>query len=165
MTYRTQLRQLAGNHHGIITTEQGRSHGIPPGAFRRLASAGALRRISHGVYQHLEVPVTHLTKYAAALACVGKDSWIGAQSALAMMGLERSWYPHIHVHISGKLRKEVPEFVDVAEYSGMPPRAVTEYRGLRTVSAASIFARRPDSSWKRAQMRRASEMGLLHPPS
>lgn len=87
MTYRQIIEELASKYHGIITTEQARSAGVPSVEVRKIAARGYLGRIGHGAYRVMLVPDTPLTPYAAALAIAGASSHLGPEATLAVRGL------------------------------------------------------------------------------
>lgn len=56
MTYREQLREIALDQYGSVTTADAAGDGIPAVELRKLASRGALERVGVGVYHHHRVP-------------------------------------------------------------------------------------------------------------
>ncbi|MCL2470704.1 MAG: type IV toxin-antitoxin system AbiEi family antitoxin domain-containing protein [Propionibacteriaceae bacterium] len=57
MTIRTDLWDVAVEHYGYVTTQDARNLGIVPLELTKLASRGALERVSQGVYRFPQWPV------------------------------------------------------------------------------------------------------------
>lgn len=68
----TKLGRVAERHWGLVTTAEAAAAGVNRYQMSRLASAGALTRVAHGVYRVTGAPETeHETTYAAWLALGG----------------------------------------------------------------------------------------------
>ncbi|XVU26012.1 type IV toxin-antitoxin system AbiEi family antitoxin domain-containing protein [Actinoplanes sp. CA-054009] len=134
MTYRRDLWEIAADHHGIVTTGQAGDAGVPAVEMRKLASRGALDRVSHGVYRHQGVPIDEYTDLAAALACAGDDAFLEGETVLAMFGLALVNPVRIRVGAARRRRNQLPAHVAVTVRPGLPEADLTTYEGLRCVT-------------------------------
>lgn len=113
MTYRDQLRWLAFEHHGVVTTEQARAVGVPAVALRKLAARKALRHLGYGVYRMEEMPETRFTEYAQALAMAGPGAMLADESVLAIHDLALVNPRSIKVTTPRRVRAQLPGTVDI----------------------------------------------------
>jgi len=131
MTYRHDLWEIAAEHHGIVTTRQADDAGVPAVELRKLASRDALKRVGHGVYRHMGVPVDEWTELAATLASVGEDAFLEGDTVLAMFSLALVNPHKIHVGTPRRRRSQPPRNAVVTVRPGMPEDDLTTHRGLR----------------------------------
>lgn len=124
MKNRDILRWLAIDNHGIVTTGQAQSAGVPAVEVRKLASRGALTRIGHGVYRMEEAPTTALTAYAEALALVGKGAFLADESVLAVHDLAHVNPRTIKVGTDRRVRTQLPSTIHLLR---LPRLSETEY--------------------------------------
>lgn len=90
-----RIADITEDQWGLITRRQAEDEGIPKATFQRLASAGMLRRIAHGVYQIAGTPIPdHLELRAAWLQLVpGVPSWErGADEGVVSHGSAAALY-------------------------------------------------------------------------
>ena len=117
MTYREQLRWLAFDNHGIVTTKQAAAANIPAVEVRKLAARGALTRLGHGVYRMEEAPVTPRTHYAEALALVGEGAALADESVLDVHGLALVNPRAVQVTVGRRVRAKLPDTVDLVHHA------------------------------------------------
>jgi predicted transcriptional regulator of viral defense system len=112
-TYRQQLRELAFDTHGVITTRQATEAGVPAVEIRKLAARGALAPLGHGVYRMLEAPTTPLDEYAEAVALAGPGAVLADEAVLAALDLAQVNLRRIRVATSRRVRAAVPNTVEI----------------------------------------------------
>jgi predicted transcriptional regulator of viral defense system len=113
MTYRKQLRELAFDRHGVVTTAAAVAAGVPAVEVRKLAGRGALCRRGHGVYRMLEVPAGPLDEYAEAVALAGPDALLADEAVLAVHGLAQVNLRRIRVASPHRVRARLPPTVEL----------------------------------------------------
>ena len=85
LTYLEQLRELALDQHGFVSSAQAVAAGIPKTELPRLASRGRISRVGHGIYRISQVPSTQYENLALALLETGvEDACISHDTALAV---------------------------------------------------------------------------------
>jgi len=82
MTYYDRLFEIAADNHGIVTSAMAFAAGIPRKELVRLAHAGKLEHVGHGVYRYDKWINEEWDGYAEAVAIVGKDAYLWGQSVL-----------------------------------------------------------------------------------
>lgn len=113
MTYYDDIFEVASDNFGLITTARAREMGIGKQELSKLAARGKLERIGYGVYRirhHVPEP---LDAYADAVALVGPGSYVFGESVLAMHGLASVNPDVITVGTSNRVRKTLPEYIEV----------------------------------------------------
>lgn len=116
MSYRQTLREFAFDSHGVVTITDAAELGVPAVELRKLASRGALQRISWGVYRMLEAPTSELSEFAEAVAATGCDNAVLADEAvLAAHGLAQVNLRAIKVAVPRRTRTEVPATVQIVQ--------------------------------------------------
>jgi len=135
MTYYDDIFEVASDNFGLITTAQAREMGIGKQELSKLAARGKLDRIGHGVYRvkhHVPEP---LDAYADAVALTGPGSYVLGESVLAMHGLASVNPDVITVGTPNRVRKSLPEYVEVVRrpkgdrveiHDGIPSMAVAD---------------------------------------
>ena len=159
-TYRQQLRELAFDTHGVITTRGAAELGVPAVEIRKLAARGALAPLGHGVYRMLEAPRTQLDEYAEAVALAGPGAVLADEAVLAALDLAQVNLRRIRVATSRRVRAAVPDTVEIilrdvagherGDVDGIPamtlPAAILACRGRimteRLIDATHTAARR-----------------------
>jgi predicted transcriptional regulator of viral defense system len=106
MTYRKQLRELAFDRHGVVTTAAAVAAGVPAVEVRKLAGRGAL-------YRMLEVPAGPLDEYAEAVALAGPDALLADEAVLAVHGLAQVNLRRIRVASPHRVRARLPPTVEL----------------------------------------------------
>ncbi|MFF1831784.1 type IV toxin-antitoxin system AbiEi family antitoxin domain-containing protein [Paenarthrobacter sp. NPDC058040] len=113
MTYRKTLRELAFETHGVITTVQAESVGVPAVEVRKLAARGALTRLGHGVYRMDEAPSGEFDEFAQAVALVGRGACLADETVLAAHHLAHVNLRRIRVAAPRRVRAQLPGTVEV----------------------------------------------------
>lgn len=141
MTYRQDLREIALDNYGFITTEQARDAGVPAYMLRQIAARGGLDHLAHGVYRfpYSEVRATRLDPFAEAVARVGTDAYLAADAVLALHGLALVNPRRIRVGTPRRVRADVGRAVEVVQRA-LPPEALTEYEGIPSTTLAQALA-------------------------
>ena len=133
MTYREQLREIALDQYGLVTTADAAAADIPAVELRKLAFRGALERVGRGVYRHLGVPGTMRDQYAEAVLLVGPDAYLSGESVLALHDLALVNPSHILVGTPHRVRTRLPRVVRAVRRN-LPPEALTAYEGIPSTS-------------------------------
>lgn len=138
MRHFEQLYSIAVENNGIVTNADAARVGVTTSEVARYLRDGRLQRLGYGVYLPRHYVPTRLTRYAAALALVGKGSFICGPSVVQMLGLVRedaSEDQVVHVATTRRVRRRLPEWVCVrraskpvmcVEYDGLPSQPVGE---------------------------------------
>ncbi|MER6939575.1 type IV toxin-antitoxin system AbiEi family antitoxin domain-containing protein [Nocardioides sp. NPDC127514] len=142
MSYRSVLRELGFDSHGIVTLVEAESAGVPAVEVRKLASRGALIRLGQGVYRMAEVPPGPLDEFAAAVALVGADAVLADESALAAYDLGQINVRRIKVATTARVRKRLPPTVQIVR-KHVPPHLRADIEGIASmrVGAAALACR------------------------
>lgn len=136
MTYREDLWRVAVENHGIITPQQAEDAGVPAVELRKLAARGALEHVARGVYRHLQVPFDQKTDLAAALARVGPNAVLHAETVLGMFGLGYVNPVAVQVVTPRRVRADLPKTVRMTFRAKINPDEVTNYDNL---PATTVF--------------------------
>lgn len=152
MSYRHDLWEIAAEHHGVVTVPQGEDEGVPAVEMRKLAHRGALRAYGKGVYVHRDVPASELTQPAVAVALAGPGAFLQREAVLDLWGLGQ-FNPHrIRVATRHRVRRTLPEWVDLEARTDVSDEDVTHYQGIpaTTVRRAleDVLGRMPVERWK-----------------
>ena len=142
MSYRQQLRELADENYGYITTREAADLGIPAVELRKLAARGALRHVRRGLYRFVDARRTQYDAYAEAVARTGEDAYLTGDAVLALLGLAMVEPRRIKVATPRRTRPKDPGFVDVIQRD-FPAELITTYEGIRstTVTQAILDSR------------------------
>jgi predicted transcriptional regulator of viral defense system len=165
VTYRQQLRELAYDTHGVVTTKDAAEIGVPAVELRKLARRGALEKIGHGVYRMLEAPVTGLNEFAEAVALAGEDAVLADESVLAALRLCPVSLRQIRVASPHRVRAALPMTVKVVQRA-VPSQDRGDVEGIPAMSvAAAILGSRGRLMRARLEeaTRNAARQGLLGP--
>ena len=135
MTYREQLKELADDHYGFITTSDIAALKVPAVELRKLAARGKLEHIRRGVYRFPNTRPTERDNFAAALVGVGEDAFLVRDSVLALHGLALVNPTKIRVGTTRRVRHKLPAFVSV-ERQDVPGDELEIFEGLLTTRVA-----------------------------
>lgn len=142
MSYRSVLRELSFDTHGVVTLAEAEAAGVPAVEVRKLASRGALIRLGQGVYRMAEVPPGPLDEFAAAVALVGADAVLADESVLAAYDLGQINVRRIKVATTARVRKRLPPTVEIVR-KHVPTRLRADIEGIASmrVGAAALACR------------------------
>jgi len=164
MTYRDQLRWLAFDNHGVVTTAQAHAAGVPAVALRKLAARSVLRQVGYGVYRMQEVPATPLTEYAEAVALGGPGAMIADESVLALHDLALVNPKRIKVATTRRVRADLPSTVEIVRRAALPePDFVDGLPTMPTGDALRACRGRVMNERLTTAAREAHAQGLLLP--
>ncbi len=135
MTYRQQLRELADENYGYITTGEAAELGVPAVELRKLALRGGLTQVRRGLYRFTDARRTRFDAYAEAVARTGQDAYLMGDAVLGLLGLAMVEPRRIKVATPHRTRIKDPGFVDVIHRT-LPPEAITTYEGIRATTVA-----------------------------
>ena len=133
MTKYEDIYEVAVDNYGLITRDEAASIGVSDKELSRLASAGRLTRIGHGVYRIKHYVPGDLDPYAESVAMVGPDAYLYGESVLAMFSLCPTNPAKMYVGTPRRVRRKLPEGMkvvqrkdakDVTEYEGIPSQQV-----------------------------------------
>jgi predicted transcriptional regulator of viral defense system len=164
LTYRTELWEIAATHNGVVTSAWAGDMGVPAVEVRKLASRGFLERVGHGVYRHLAVPSTPFTEYSVAVALAGPGAFLHRDAVLTLLGLGQLNPGRIRVATARRVRRALPEWLDLEYRTDVDPEEITEYEGVpsTTLLRALIDTRQriPSDRWE-AIIDQARRAGLV----
>lgn len=119
--------------HGIITTSEATALGVSPSELNRYCKDGRLSKKGRSVYALTHFMPTPLTRYAEAVALVGKSAYLYGDSVLALHGLLDANPSVLCVASKARVRRSLPEWICVrrtpytdvcVEYEGVPCQLV-----------------------------------------
>lgn len=142
VTYRQQLRELAEENFGYVTTRDAADLGVPAVELRKLAARGALQHVRRGVYRFTDARRTHRDAYAEAVVRTGEEAYLMGEAVLGLLGLAMVEPRRITVATPRRTRVKDPGFVDVVRRD-LPAELITTYEGIRatTVGQAILDSR------------------------
>lgn len=152
MSYRHDLWEIAAEQHGVFTIPEAEDAGVPAVEVRKLAHRGALQAYGNGVYAHRDVPTSELTQPAAAAALAGNGAFLHREAVLDLLGLGQ-FNPHrIRVATQRRVRRVLPDWVDLDGRVDVSDEDLTQYEGIpaTTVRRAleDVRNRMPPERWR-----------------
>ncbi|MDQ0615296.1 putative transcriptional regulator of viral defense system [Microbacterium sp. W4I4] len=151
-TYRQDLWEIAASRNGVVTISDAEDAGVPPVEVRKLAARGALRGYGQGVYTHRDVPMTPLTEPTIAVALAGAGAFLHRESVLHLFGLGQFNPPKVRVGTRRRVRRALPEWMDLENRPDVPDSDLTRYEGIpaTTVQRAlkDMQHRMPPDRWE-----------------
>ena len=170
--YRAALYNLAGEHHGYVTTALARSVGVPAVEVRKLAARGGMTNIARGLYRVDGIDGGDRAAYAEAVLRVGDEAHLVGESVLAFHELALVNPRHITVGTERRVRRDLPAHIrlvhsqpaatDITHYDGV--RSVTVERAIRDSIGSVIPERLADAAGRAAAeglLRRSAADALL----
>lgn len=152
MSYRHDLWEIAAGRHGVVTILEAEEAGVPAVEVRKLAHRGALSAYGQGVYVHRDVPATELTQPAAAAALAGEGAFLQREAVLDLLGLGQFNPRRIRVATHRRVRRALPEWVDLEGRTDVPDEDLTQYEGIPATTVrralADVRDRIPAERWK-----------------
>jgi predicted transcriptional regulator of viral defense system len=108
-----KIYDIAADHYGLITSDEAKDIGIPIIELVKLAHRGKLKRLGHGLYRLSRYIPTSYDAYAEAVKMVGPEAYLYGESVLALHGLIPTNPLYIHVASPIRVRKKLPEHIQV----------------------------------------------------
>lgn len=142
MTYRQDLRELALDNYGLVTTWQASEAGVPAVMLRQIAARGGLVRLGHGLYRFplSEIRPTFFDPFAEAVARVGRDAYLTHDAVLALHGLGLVNPLRIRVGTARRVRADVGDMVQIVHQPTLSAAALTVYEGIPSTTVAQALA-------------------------
>ncbi len=144
-----RIYEIAADQHGYVTTRQAREAGVSTMALVMMERRQTIERVSFGVYQLVQFPVSPLAEYMeASLWPAGVVGIISHESALALYGISDSNPDRIHLTVppGHRIRRRPPSRLrlhvadvhhnDVDLFDGIPVTRVE--RTIRDCLAAHV---------------------------
>lgn len=130
MGYRRDLWVIAAARHGVVTIADAAGVGVPAVEVRKLAARGALNSYGQGVYTHRDVPVTPRTERAIAVALAGDGAFLHRESVFDLLGFGLYAPPRVRVGTRRRVRRVLPQWMELEDRSDVPDVDLTRYRGI-----------------------------------
>jgi len=142
MTYRLDLRELALDNYGLVTTGQASEAGMPAVMLRQIAARGGLVRVGHGLYRFplSEIRPTFFDSFAEAVARVGRDAYLTHDAVLALHSLGLVNPRRIRVGTPRRVRTDVGNTVQIVHRRDLSADALTVYEGIPSTTVAQALA-------------------------
>lgn len=163
-TYRRQLREVALDQHGFVTTDDARALGVPPRELPLIARRGGVTRVGQGVYRFDDIPVGAHDGYMEAVLLVGPGAMLAGDAVLSMLGLALANPKRIRVVTPHRVRRTLPAFIELVRRPLRDDAEQTTYEGVPAQRlAAAIRESRGMVMAERLldAVREAKERGLL----
>ena len=152
MGYRQDLWEIAATRNGVVTVVEAEDAGVPAVEVRKLAARGALRGYGQGVYTHRDVPTTPFTEPTIAVALAGEGAFLHCESVLDLLGLGRFNPPKVRVGTRRRVRRRLPEWMELENRPDVPDEDLAHYEGMlaTTVRRAleDMRGRTPPDRWE-----------------
>ena len=137
MTHYDEIYETAADNYGLITSKEAKKLGISDKEMSALAKRGLLTKRGHGVYRLSRYIPTPYDVYAEAVALVGSNAYLYAESVLAMLELAPTNPTRIFVATPARIRKTtLPSHIvvvkandEVAHYEGIPSQKIKDAIG------------------------------------
>lgn len=165
VNYRRQLRELAFDTHGVVTTGDAARIGVPAVEVRKLAARGALTQVGRGVYRMLEAPSGRLSEFAEAVALAGPEAVLADETVLAALDLTHINLRRIRIASPRRVRVTLPQTIElIHRQTPLEDQAQIEGIPAMTVAAAIRGARGRVMTQRLLEATRsAAARGLLGP--
>lgn len=152
MGYRHDLWEIAASRNAVVTVAEAEEAGVPAVEMRKLAARGALRAYGQGVYTHRNVPMTRFTEPTIAVALAGEGAFLHRESVLDLLGLGQFNPPKIRVGTRRRVRRALPEWIELENRSDVPDENLTSYEGIPATtvgrSLKDMRDRMPPERWE-----------------
>ena len=126
MTKYDDIYDIAIDNYGFITSAQARGVGVTNNELVQYAKRGTLERVGQGVYRlsrHISSP---FDTYALAVALAGSQARLYGESVIAMLNLAPTNPAHVHVAVPVRIRRKLPDWLDVTRIAADEPVAIYE---------------------------------------
>jgi predicted transcriptional regulator of viral defense system len=152
MGYRRDLWEIAATRNGVVTVAEARDAGVPAVEVRKLAARGALRGYGQGVYTHRDVPRTSFTESTIAVALAGEGAFLHCESVLNLLGIGQFNPLKVRVGTRRRVRRRLPEWIELENRSDVPDEDLTSYEGIAAVTVwralEDMRDRMPPDRWE-----------------
>lgn len=152
MGYRQDLWEIAAFRDGVVTVAEAKDAGVPAVEMRKLAARGALRACGQGVYTHRDVPTTPFTEPTIAVALAGDGAFLHRESVLGLLGLGQFNPPKVRVGTRRRVRRTLPEWMELENRTDVPDEDLTHYEGIPATTAQRALkdmrSRMPPDRWE-----------------
>lgn len=141
MTHFDEIYEIAVDNYGLLTTAEAKDVGVVGAELHRYVADGRLERLGHGLYRLVRRSPAEWDQYAEAVMRVGGDAFLYGESVLSMHGLALVNPPRITVASPRRVRRRLPEWIEVVGVVG--PVTRTRYDGIpsQTVADALLTCR------------------------
>jgi predicted transcriptional regulator of viral defense system len=150
--YRQDLWEIAAFRNGVVTVAEAKDAGVPAVEMRKLAARGALRACGQGVYTHRDVPTTPFTEPTIAVALAGDGAFLHRESVLGLLGLGQFNPPKVRVGTRRRVRRTLPEWMELENRTDVPDEDLTHYEGIPATTAQRALkdmrSRMPPDRWE-----------------
>lgn len=134
-TFRRQLREIALDQFGYVTTSDAKALGIPKTELPKLRQRGGIEHVAHGLYRFDDIPRTSRDQFMEAVLRVGPDAYLTGDAVLALHDLALVNPRRIRVAVPRRDRHKLPEFVEVVR-KDVPDVERTTYDGIPATTVA-----------------------------
>jgi|SRR5690625_470230 len=137
-----QLREIALDQHGFVTTTQAVDEGVSHADLSTMVARGRIERAAHGVYRVPQVPETEYAQYQLAVLWTGApEACLSHDTALEAWGITDVNPDRIHVCVSrGRRLRRAGRERYVIHYEDLVPHQVTWWQGIRMVTMPTAIA-------------------------
>lgn len=152
MSYRRDLWEIAATRNGVVTVAEAEDASVPAVEVRKLAARGALRAYGQGVYAHRDVPTTPFTEPMIAVALAGGGAFLHRESVLDLLGLGQFNPPKVRVGTRRRVRRMLPEWMELQSRRDVPDEDLTRYEGIAVTTVRRALEdtrdRMPPDRWE-----------------
>ena len=134
-TYRRQLREVALDQYGYITTRDAEDLGVPPVELRKLAARGGIEHVGRGLYRFEDIPKTAGDQYMEAVLLVGNDAYLTHDAVLDLHELGLVNPRRIRVGTPHRVRTRLPDHIEMIRRN-LDPEDLTSVEGIPTTTVA-----------------------------
>lgn len=136
-----QLREIALDQHGFVTTEQALEEGMIHANLSTLVARGRLHRVAHGVYRVPQVAETQWDQYQLAVLWTGvPEACLSHETALATRSLTDLNPSKIHLTVAAhrRIRRHGGEQY-VLHREDLNPKEISWWEGIPCVSVPTAI--------------------------
>ena len=152
MGYRGDLWELAASPNSVVTVAEAEYAGVPAVEVRKLAARGAVRGYGQGVYTHRDVPMSPFTEPTIAVALAGAGAYLHRDSVLDLLGLGQFNPPKVRVGTRRRVRRTLPEWMELENRPDVPDEDLTRYEGIQATTVGRALEdmrdRMPPDRWE-----------------
>lgn len=141
LTRLEQLREIALDQHGYVTTAQALEEGLAHANLSTMVARGRLQRVAHGVYRVPQVAETPADHYQLAVLWAGApEACLSHETAMEVRGLGDVNPSKIHLTVTGRrrIRRAGGELYEI-HYETLKPQEVDWWNGVRCVTVPTAI--------------------------